>query len=79
VQQALPDAARSLAPTDPETAVKLTERIADVPEAQQCRAEVVCAVAATHPDIARRVADALQLPGPKSAALVALAQAASAG
>ncbi|MBM3475942.1 MAG: hypothetical protein FJX75_21955 [Armatimonadetes bacterium] len=79
VQQALPDAVRSLLLTDPEAAVKLTDRIADAHVAQQARAGIVCAVASSHPDLARRVADELQLPGPKSAALVALAQAASAG
>jgi hypothetical protein len=79
VQQALPDAVRALTLTDPEMALRLTDRIADVAVAQQARAGIACTIAARHPDLARRVAEGLQLPGPKSAALVALAQAASAG
>jgi hypothetical protein len=79
VQQALPDAVRALTLTDPEMALGLTDRIADVAVAQQARAGIACTIAARHPDLARRVAEGLQLPGPKSAALVALAQAASAG
>lgn len=75
VQEALPEAIRSLAPIEPEAALRLANRIADPRTAQHAIADIVTAIAATHPELAERVAWGLELPGPKSTALVALASA----
>jgi len=79
VQDALPAAVRILATDDPEAALKLTDRLTDARAAQQCRAVVVTLIAGSHADLARSVAEGLEMPGPKSAALVALAAATRAG
>jgi hypothetical protein len=79
VQEALPAAVRSLAEESPEVALDLSAQITDPAIAEQARAAIVSLAGVTHPEIARNVAESLQAPGPKSAALVALAAAARAG
>jgi hypothetical protein len=79
VQEALPAAVRSLAEESPQVALALSERITDPSVAEQTRAAIVSLAGVTHPEIARSIAESLQAPGPRSAALVALAAAARAG
>ena len=73
VQASLPAAVRSLAAEHAETALALIGRMEDARAAEQAKAALVAAVVGTNPEVARGIADTLALPGPKSAALVALA------
>jgi hypothetical protein len=79
VQDALPEAVLELAVEDPAAALRLADRIADARTAQETRAAIVDRIALAQPNVARSIAEALEMPGPKSAALVALAAASRAG